>query len=94
MPKDERQDMLQTSLPALVGCNRASVETDLRAEMAKIAVPPLTIDGDHDRSVPTELSGKVCAELIPRSTFKLHEHAPHGLYLAHPERLAHEARMR
>jgi non-heme chloroperoxidase len=83
-----RQDMLQTSLLALVECNRSVVETDLRGEMANIAVPTLIIDGDHDQSVPTELSGKVCAALIPGSIFKLYENAPHGLYLTHPDRLA------
>ena len=82
-----RQDMLQTSLLALVECNRSIVETDLRGEMANIAVPMLIIDGDHDQSVPTELSGKVCAALVPGSIFKLYENAPHGLYLTHPDRL-------
>jgi non-heme chloroperoxidase len=83
-----RHDMLQTSLLALLECNRSGVETELRGEMTNIAVPTLIIDGDHDQSVPTELSGKVCAELIPGSIFKLYENAPHGLYLTHPERLA------
>jgi non-heme chloroperoxidase len=82
-----RHDMLQASLLAVVECNRAVVETDLRTEMTMIRVPTLIIDGDHDRSIPTELSGKVCAELIPGSIFKLYENAPHGLYLTHRDRL-------
>ena len=85
-----RHDMLQASLLALIECNRAAVETDLRSEMTKIAVPTLIIDGDHDQSVPTELSGQVCAELIPGSIFKLYQNAPHGLYLTHPDRLTND----
>jgi len=63
------------------------VETDLRLEMSKIAVPSLIIQGDHDASIPVELSGQVCAELIGGSAFTLYEDAPHGLYLTHRDRL-------
>jgi non-heme chloroperoxidase len=83
-------DMLGTSLLALIECNRAGVETDRRMEMTKVAVPTLIIDGDHDVSIPTELSGQVCAELIPGSTFELYEDAPHGLYLTHGDRLTND----
>jgi len=83
-----KQDMLQASLLALIECNRMGVETDLRMEMGKIAVPTLIIQGDHDASIPVELSGQVCAALIPGSTFTLYENAPHGLYLSHGDRLA------
>jgi non-heme chloroperoxidase len=82
-----RQDMLQSSLLALIECNRTGVETDLRMEMTKVAVPTLIIQGDHDVSIPAELSGQVCAALIPGSTFTLYENAPHGLYLSHRDRL-------
>ena len=82
-----RQDMLQASLLALLECNRTGVETDLRMEMTKIAVPSLIIQGDHDDSIPVELSGQVCAELVRGSTFRLYEDAPHGLYLTHRDRL-------
>jgi non-heme chloroperoxidase len=85
-----KQDMLQASLLALVECNRAGVETDFRTEMRQMRVPTLIVDADHDRSIPTELSGKVCAELIPGAVFKLYENAPHGLYLSHAERLAND----
>jgi pimeloyl-ACP methyl ester carboxylesterase len=85
-----KQDMLQTSLLALVEYNRTGVETDLRMEMTKIAVPTLIIHGDHDASIPMELSGQVCAELIAGSTFKLYENAPHGLYLTHRDQLTED----
>jgi pimeloyl-ACP methyl ester carboxylesterase len=85
-----RQDMLRPSLLALIECNRTGVETDLRLEMTKIRLPTLIIQGEHDRSIPTELSGKVCARLIAGSIFKLYENAPHGLYLTHPDRLTQD----
>jgi non-heme chloroperoxidase len=82
-----RQDMLQSSLLALIECNRTAVETDLRPEMARLTLPTLIIDADHDQSIPTELSGMVCARLIRDSVFTLYENAPHGLYLTHADRL-------
>jgi pimeloyl-ACP methyl ester carboxylesterase len=85
-----KEDMLQTSLLAIVECNRTSVETDLRMEMTNIALPVLIIQGDKDASIPVELSGQVCAELIAGSTFKLYENAPHGLYLTHRDRLTND----
>ncbi|HSS11760.1 MAG TPA: alpha/beta hydrolase, partial [Acidimicrobiales bacterium] len=83
-------DIVQTSLLAAVDCNRTGVETDLRMEMTKIAVPTLIIHGDHDESIPAELAGVVCAQLIEGSTFKLYENAPHGLYLTHRDRLTND----
>lgn len=85
-----KQDMLQTSLLAILECNRTGVETDLRIEMTKVSVPTLIIHGTHDMSIPAELSGQVCAELIPASTFELYENAPHGLYLTHRDRLTED----
>ncbi len=79
--------MLQTSLLAAIECNRSGVETDLRADMTKISVPTLIIQGDHDASIPIELSGQVCAELISGALLRVYENAPHGLYLTHRDQL-------
>jgi non-heme chloroperoxidase len=82
-----KSDMLQTSLLAAIEFNRTSVETDLRPELTKISVPTLIIQGDHDMSIPLELSGRVCAELINGAELIVYENAPHGLYLTHRDRL-------
>jgi non-heme chloroperoxidase len=83
-----KDDMLEASLLALIACHRTATGTDLRPEVAKIAVPTLIIDGDHDASAPTEISGLVCAELIEDSLLKTYVNAPHGLHLTHRDRLS------
>lgn len=82
-----KRDLLQTSLMALIECNRTGMETDRRTEMQRIDVPTLIIQGDHDASIPIELSGKVCAQLIPGAVLRTYANAPHGLYLSHANRL-------
>jgi pimeloyl-ACP methyl ester carboxylesterase len=82
-----RQDMLQASLWALIECYRTGVGTDRRPDMAHVSVPTLIIQGDHDVSVPAELSGCVCAELIEGSLLEIYQNAPHALYLTHRDRL-------
>jgi pimeloyl-ACP methyl ester carboxylesterase len=82
-----KRDLLQTSLIAQIACQRTGTETDLRPELAKVAVPALIIHGDRDETIPAEISGRVCADLIPGSSYTLYENAPHGLYLTHRDRL-------
>jgi non-heme chloroperoxidase len=78
-----KRDMLRTSLKAVLDCNLAMLETDFRAELTDVTVPTLIIQGDHDASIPLELSGKRTVELIPGARLKVYENAPHGLYLTH-----------
>jgi len=77
---------LQTSLKALIDCNRADTETDFRAELPKITMPTLIIHGDADVSTPLELTGRKTARLIPGSQLKVYEGAPHGLMFTHMDR--------
>ena len=78
---------LQTSLKAVMDCNRAVTETDFRAELRKITVPTLIIHGNTDQSHPLALTGKKTAQLIPGSQLKVYEGAPHGLFITHLDRL-------
>ena len=80
-------DIMSTSFQAIIDCNHAIAETDFRAEMRNIRIPALIIHGDHDRSVPIEISGLRQAELLPKSRLIVYENGPHGLYLTHGERL-------
>ena len=77
----------QTSLKAIIECNRALAETDFRAELPKIAVPTLIIHGDADQSAPLPLTGRKTAALIPGSQLKVYEGGPHGLFVTHMDRL-------
>jgi non-heme chloroperoxidase len=78
---------LQTSLKAVMDCNRAATETDFRREMSSITVPTLIIHGDADASAPIELTGRKSTRLIPGSQLRVYEGAPHGLFITHMDRL-------
>ncbi|MCQ6268077.1 alpha/beta hydrolase [Fictibacillus sp. WQ 8-8] len=82
-----RWDMLQTSLKAVIECNKIIIETDFREEMRSITVPILIIHGDKDRSIRVEISGQKSAMLLPKNRFILYKDAPHGLYITHSDRL-------
>lgn len=77
----------QTSLRAMLECNRAVAETDFRAEMGRIDVPVLVIHGDADHSAPLALTGRKTARLIPGSRLSVYDGAPHGLLITHMDRL-------
>jgi pimeloyl-ACP methyl ester carboxylesterase len=79
--------MYRTPLPVLIECNKAVVGTDFRAELTKIDVPVLLIQGDKDASAPLPLTGQRTAALIPGVVFKVYEGAPHGLFVTHMERV-------
>jgi non-heme chloroperoxidase len=81
------QDMLQTSLQAVIECNRSVCETDFREELTHIDVPTLIIQGDCDASIPIEISGYKIAQLVPVNELKVYKYGPHGLYLTHRELL-------
>jgi non-heme chloroperoxidase len=78
---------LQTSLKAILDCNRVGLETDYRSELPKITVPTLIIHGDKDVSAPLERTGRKTAQLIPRSRLVVYEGAPHGLMFTHMDQL-------
>jgi len=78
---------LQTSLQAILECNRIDVETDFRAELPRVNVPTLVVHGDADVSAPLELMGRPTAKLIPGSQLKVYERAPHGLIFTHTDQL-------
>ena len=79
--------MLQTSMKAVVDCNRAMVAADFRPELARLAVPSLVIHGDKDASAPLAITGKRAAALIPGGQLKVYEGAPHGLFVTHAAQL-------
>lgn len=79
--------MASTSLQAIIECNKAVVETDFRAELPKLRTPTLIAHGTADVSAPFEITGKRAAQLIPGSELKVHEGAPHGLFITHMEQL-------
>jgi pimeloyl-ACP methyl ester carboxylesterase len=82
-----KADMLATTLQAAIEFQHSAVETDFRAELSRISVPTLIIQGDADASAPLPLTGARTAELMPNSRLLVYENAPHGVYLTHREKL-------
>jgi pimeloyl-ACP methyl ester carboxylesterase len=76
-----------SSMRALIGTNIADTETDFRAELPHIKKPTLIIHGDRDIMAPLDFSARRTAELVPESTLKVYEGAPHGLFITHMNRL-------
>jgi non-heme chloroperoxidase len=80
-------DMLSTTLQAVIEFQHSAVETDFRAELSRISLPTLIVQGDADASAPLPLTGMRTAELLPNSRLLVYENAPHGLYLTHREQV-------
>jgi non-heme chloroperoxidase len=79
--------MNQTSMQAVLDCNRIMIETDFRAELKAVRTPILVIHGDLDASAPLPLTGKRVAEIAPNARLKIYEKAPHGLFVTHAREL-------
>jgi len=76
-----------TSMRALIGTNIADTETDFRAELHHIRRPTLVIHGDSDEMAPLDFCGRRTAALVPGSSLKVYEGAPHGVFITHMNRL-------
>jgi pimeloyl-ACP methyl ester carboxylesterase len=82
-----KADMLATTLQAAIEFQQSAVETDFRAELARLSLPTLIVQGDADASAPLPLTGARTADLMPNARLLVYENAPHGLYLTHRERV-------
>jgi len=81
---------LESSLKALIECQRAQWATDFRPDMQAFTVPTLVIHGDSDRSSPLDRFGRRTAQAIRGSELKVYSGAPHGLFLTHKDRLGED----
>ncbi len=76
---------MQVSLKASYDCVREFSETDLTADLKRIDVPTLIIQGDDDQIVPIDASGRASAKIVKGSVLKIYPGAPHGLMATHKE---------
>jgi pimeloyl-[acyl-carrier protein] methyl ester esterase len=60
---------------------------DLRAELARIALPTIVLHGDADRVIPPA-AGRLLAESLPAARHVAIRGAGHALPLSHPEAVA------
>ena len=70
---------------ASVACIR-TWETDFREDVAKIDVPMLVIDGDADRILPYEKTGKRLPGMIADMKLVTIEGGPHAISWTHADR--------
>ena len=61
--------------------------TDFRADLKKITVPTLVIDGDTDRIVPLAVSASRTHQLVKGSRLVVIKDGPHGLNATHADEL-------
>ena len=73
-----------------IDCLRAISRGDLQADLRAVTVPTLVVHGDKDQVNPLDKTARKVVELIPGSTLKVYEGAPHGLAITHRERLTQE----
>lgn len=84
--------MLDVPLPVALACRRTIAAADTRADLAKLDIPALIVQGDKDASAPLPLTGVKTAKLLKGSRLAVYEGAPHGLVLTHRERLLGDLR--
>ena len=81
---------MRASPKATIDCMRAIARGDFRADLRAVTVPTLIAHGDKDVVNPLDTTARKVAELIPGSTLKVYESAPHGLVITHRDRLAQD----
>ncbi|HWL51599.1 MAG TPA: alpha/beta hydrolase [Chthoniobacteraceae bacterium] len=78
---------MQAGLKGVFDCIEAFSETDFTDDLRQINVPTLLLHGSDDQIVPIDNSSRLSAELIPHSTLKVYDGAPHGLCSTHKDRV-------
>lgn len=64
--------------------------TDFRDDLPRIDVPVLIIQGDADRILPIDATGRRLHKILDRSRFVVVKDAPHGLLWTHADEVNHE----
>lgn len=75
------------SVKALYDCIQQFSETDFHADLAKIDVPTLILQGDDDQIVPLQDSGVLTSKLVKGALLKVYAGYPHGMPVTHAERI-------
>ena len=81
---------MRASPKGTIDCMHSIARGDFRADMRAVTVPTLIAHGDKDMVNPLDTTAQKVAELIPGSTLKVYEGAPHGLVITHRDRLARD----
>jgi non-heme chloroperoxidase len=76
---------MQSSIVGSYDCIKAFSETDQTEDLKKIDVPTLVIQGDAEKIVPIDDSGRLSAKLVRNGRLKVIPDAPHGLCTTHAD---------
>ena len=78
-----KRTIYETPVPILLATNETITTSDLRKEIASIAVPVLVVQGDSDVSAPVEITGEPTSKLPADARLHVIEGAGHGLYTSY-----------
>lgn len=66
---------------------KAFSETDFTADLKRMSIPTLLLQGDDDQIVPIDLSSRRSIQLLPKGALKEIAGAPHGLCVTHADQV-------
>lgn len=78
---------LRASPHALLAFHRELTTADFRAELPRLDLPVLVVQGERDSTCPLDLTGRRTAALVPGARLLVYEGAPHGVPFSHADRL-------
>jgi non-heme chloroperoxidase len=81
-----QQTLYSMPLDVIVATNETMTSADVRADLDRIAIPTLVLQGDADTSAPLPLTGEPTAALLRNGRLVVIPGAGHGLYVSFTER--------
>jgi non-heme chloroperoxidase len=80
-----RQQGMMGGVKSEYDCIKAFSETDFTADLRRMSVPTLVLQGDDDQIVPIDLASRRTIKLLPHGLLKEVPGAPHGLCATHAD---------
>jgi non-heme chloroperoxidase len=75
------------SLKGEYDCIKAFSETDFTADLKKMTIPTLLLQGDDDQIVPIDIASRRSVKILPNATLKEYAGAPHGMCVTHADKV-------
>jgi non-heme chloroperoxidase len=75
------------SLKGEYDCIKAFSETDFTADLKKMTIPTLLLQGDDDQIVPIDIASRRSVKILPNASLKEYAGAPHGMYVTHADQV-------
>ena len=75
------------SLKSEYDCVKAFSETDFSADLKRMTIPTLVLQGDDDQIVPIDIASRRSVNILPNARLKEYAGAPHGLCVTHADQV-------